>query len=706
MTKNPKRTSTGRVLSDDEIDQIADEVSRNDADIKELRTRKRGRPLAGIAPGEVVAVRMEPSLRASLARQAAHDASSVSEVVRSAVVDRLSTTEAREMWRLTSLATEAAEQERPVLPNRSRSHQISTESETEFKRLTELCGWQFHASPQQEYGVDGTVEIFDEAGFTTGLRFNVQLKSTDGSSWRVPNIKHSTFNYWAQLAEPVLLVRYNAASHETRCQWVGWRRGSFSPGSVSFMLTEGDRWDSEKTPKDIFRHVLAVRRLNQPLPFSIPLVVDLQTDGISRFELLACLSSASDQLGLRFDLSPSRGEALGVVSVHADRADIDTGFNPIGMGYEAIPSDGLAHWAAAVVLTVAAAFAENGRDEALLRVLEVDEYEDFVAVFAGHNLDLLAALLTRRCRADLAVRLSGGLRALGEDGAALDLLVEVLRSVEFVADEGAALDELEALTDSGEGDVSARASYELGERTYLGEPERAIGAFRRAVELLPAYGDIAQFHQRVGAACHFAARHEEALSAYECAQTLDFALIREFLIADCLFFAGRFRESRERFDEAVRLVGAGEDELAVSSDWILRRLILEDLPTDGRDFNAAAAVADSESGPVEWQQALDLDPLLARAAFNLALHNRNTAKPSFWLFLRAAVVYGDDAEAWLNALASCLNEEAVGFLPPIVESAVQHCGNRIAAEVRKRVEGEENADVLLRLIDLGLQTVS
>jgi predicted transcriptional regulator len=89
MTENPKRTSTGRVLSDDEIDRIADEVARNDADTDELLTRKRGRPLAGSAPGEVVAVRMEPKLREAVQAFANSRSQSVSAVVRDALTELL-----------------------------------------------------------------------------------------------------------------------------------------------------------------------------------------------------------------------------------------------------------------------------------------------------------------------------------------------------------------------------------------------------------------------------------------------------------------------------------------------------------------------------------------------------------------------------------------------------------------------------------------
>lgn len=690
-----RRTRTGRILSDGDIDRIADDVARADADPSEVRARKRGRPLAGSAPGEVVAVRMEPSLREALGQFAVGVRSSVSEVVRAAVAERVAPSSLSDLWR-PPFGTSDPAVEQPKLPQRSRSHQISTDSETEFRRLVEACGWQFHGAPPQEYGVDGVVEIFDEDGFTTGLRFNVQLKSTDTASWRV-RVSPKTFNYWAQLAEPVLLFLFQTQSGEARWQWAGWRSASVNAQSVAFGFEPHQRWDVKGTPDQIVRHVEAVRRLNQPLPSPIPVAFELHTSDITSLELTACIASAAERLGLRLDLRPRRGEGLCKLNIHKDRADVDTGFNPIGMGYESIPLDSLDHWATAVVLTIAGAFAENGRDEALLRVLEVDEYEDFVPRFAIHNLELLLAVVVRRSRPDLAVRISAELRGLQEDAAALDLLVEALRSVEGAAGNADAIAELRALSESSDPNVAGRASYEIGEQTFAAEPERAIEAFVRASEVLPGYAENAQFHQRLGAAHHFAARHEEAIECYRRAQRLDLDVVRDFLIADCLFFAGHFGEARRGFDDALKRAGKG---FALAADWILRRVVLEDLLIDGRDFDSAARFAETLGGPEGWRGALELDPLLADAAFNLAIHNRNNGEPSFGLFLRAAVVHGDDAEAWLNALATSVTEGAIGVLPPLVESAIQHCGHQIAHEVRALVADQRDADALMRLVDV------
>ena len=83
MTKY--KTKTGRVLTDAEIDAIADEVETTDYDIEVLKSRKRGRPAMGSGPAEVVPVRIDPELKAAVEARAEADDTTTSEVIREAI---------------------------------------------------------------------------------------------------------------------------------------------------------------------------------------------------------------------------------------------------------------------------------------------------------------------------------------------------------------------------------------------------------------------------------------------------------------------------------------------------------------------------------------------------------------------------------------------------------------------------------------------
>ena len=86
MTK-PKTytTATSRVLTDDDLDTIAEEVEHADYDVEELKARRRGRPLLGSAPAEVVPVRLDPELKSAVDARARAEHLTTSEIIRKAL---------------------------------------------------------------------------------------------------------------------------------------------------------------------------------------------------------------------------------------------------------------------------------------------------------------------------------------------------------------------------------------------------------------------------------------------------------------------------------------------------------------------------------------------------------------------------------------------------------------------------------------------
>lgn len=86
MTKSKTyTTATGRVLSDDDIDAIAEQVEHTDYDTEDLKTRRRGRPLLGSAPAEVVPVRLDPELKSAVEARAEVEHLTMSEIIREAL---------------------------------------------------------------------------------------------------------------------------------------------------------------------------------------------------------------------------------------------------------------------------------------------------------------------------------------------------------------------------------------------------------------------------------------------------------------------------------------------------------------------------------------------------------------------------------------------------------------------------------------------
>ena len=72
----PYRTRTGKVL--------ADEAERGH-DVEALKARRRGRPMLGTAPADVVPVRLDPELKQAVDARAEADHTPTSEVIREAL---------------------------------------------------------------------------------------------------------------------------------------------------------------------------------------------------------------------------------------------------------------------------------------------------------------------------------------------------------------------------------------------------------------------------------------------------------------------------------------------------------------------------------------------------------------------------------------------------------------------------------------------
>ncbi|MGH9271820.1 MAG: ribbon-helix-helix protein, CopG family [Ilumatobacteraceae bacterium] len=87
MTKRTYgHTTSGQPIDDDLVEQLADEAAAG-YDVGQIIARrgKRGRPRLGSAPSTVESVRLDPELKARLARRAEAEGVPVSEVIREAL---------------------------------------------------------------------------------------------------------------------------------------------------------------------------------------------------------------------------------------------------------------------------------------------------------------------------------------------------------------------------------------------------------------------------------------------------------------------------------------------------------------------------------------------------------------------------------------------------------------------------------------------
>jgi hypothetical protein len=78
------QTKTGKVLTEADIQAMADEAEQG-YDVEVLKARRRGRPMLGSAPSEVVPVRLDPALKRAVEARAVSDHTTTSEIIREAL---------------------------------------------------------------------------------------------------------------------------------------------------------------------------------------------------------------------------------------------------------------------------------------------------------------------------------------------------------------------------------------------------------------------------------------------------------------------------------------------------------------------------------------------------------------------------------------------------------------------------------------------
>ena len=106
------------------------------------------------------------------------------------------------------------------MPRRPRTHRIEDESRQHFRKLLPE-EWLFR-DETPDYGIDGEVEIFDNAGNSAGFRFYVQLKATDrldSSFTSQIRLRRETVDYYHSLSRPILLVSYHSSSRRLYWRW-------------------------------------------------------------------------------------------------------------------------------------------------------------------------------------------------------------------------------------------------------------------------------------------------------------------------------------------------------------------------------------------------------------------------------------------------------------------------------------------------------
>ncbi|ATC60106.1 DUF4365 domain-containing protein [Vibrio anguillarum] len=137
------------------------------------------------------------------------------------------------------------------LPKRTRAHILEELSVDKFKSL--LPHEWVYRIPTHDYGIDGEVEVFDNDGLSTGIKFLVQLKATDEkNSSKALKLRMSIekLNYFKQLDCPILVVRHLAHTDTIYSRWfhsLNLTTDTLAEKSFCMQFSSSDEWNEYST---------------------------------------------------------------------------------------------------------------------------------------------------------------------------------------------------------------------------------------------------------------------------------------------------------------------------------------------------------------------------------------------------------------------------------------------------------------------------
>lgn len=617
------------------------------------------------------------------------------------------------------------------MPKRTRAQRVEEESREAFKAALDERFLFRDDTP--DFGIDGSVEEFDDKDDATGLRYFVQLKATDGEDTdevlkRSIPIEHA--NLYSSLPLPILMVRYVAAKDELYVRWwhsplPGKRPPKANAASMTFHWAPEDRFgegDSERLAKEA-RSFLELRSASPPLPFFLKLEIEEPPFGLTGSEIeLAVKAEATrrpDVVELRKEKANGRLLVRGLYlavempGTIASSYDLNDDYDP-GSNGEQIAID--------LMMLVGAAFARWGQAELAARMTTTFFARSTLAEQPDAAMFLAGAMTTaRRISEALAVAEEIDVSGLsGERNTSMFFTFASRRhsaslSEAEVEDYRAAMRRrIERREAAGEEVEASREVLSLANhhRTQQ-DPGPSIELYERAAELDPEYRERAHFWHELAGVLFFTGRFEESAEAYGKAIDLGGGDLAPLLRADALMFAGHYVEAREAFKESLEDVESFES----GSEYYLKTCLLDFVidwrGVQGQERNPEAAIAlvgevVSDDGSIAGEEeiadkcwdALGVDPLNGLAWWNLAsaVEKLGEREQAGLMFLNTALCQPWDAEAWAFAFIHLWQEGRDELLPMIVVTGERVTDRRVLATINALVVEHMEPDARGELI--------
>lgn len=596
------------------------------------------------------------------------------------------------------------------MPMRPVSHQLEDASRRRFEEL--LPSPWVARNKSHDYGTDLEVEVFDEAGHTTGIVFLVQLKATDdlreADRLRL-DVDH--LNYFSSLELATLIVRYCRPDGSFRFRWHfnidrPLEGEAQLQKSITIRFGPDDQWTDTSAAQ--IEKTVSVLRLIRTFPPSQPVaLVALESTlpPFDRYQLDEAMHEASEIAPV---LAAPPGQ-VGQVSIqivaepHTLRVCIDC-VSQFSFVLETFDKD------AVVTAILYGSAALLGRHRLHQHAALVSQAILQLGRPCADKEIALAACraLTANPLASVGLAILNDLHRQDDVFGVLFLSDLRLNPLQAPERDQAMLVFLEAVradaVDANDPRGEAAAHYSLGNvHRAAGRHVQAVHHYNRARKIQGEYLKSPYFLLEVGS-CFFLTGHygsaaEWYLEAHAAGQP-----DMSFVLGDALLFAGRAADARPHFQAAVDGSGLSGDYEAAVKLMLCTRLIERYGPILPVARSAARQVVrEAEVGrqPRRWSDVVNIDALGDLANFNagVAAAGERRHADAWMHFLIAAFRLPNDVEAWGNAILCALNGMDSDCLTSTMSCAMRLGGRDTYGRFRHLLVGQGAAGSLIADLD-------
>lgn len=587
------------------------------------------------------------------------------------------------------------------MPKRPRAHRLEDISIRKFKGIVPET-WVVRER-SHDYGIDLEVEIFTDAGVSTGLIFYAQLRATDDlTKSKKARLDLDQVEYFHTIEIPTAIVRYCDADGSFHIKWHFEVPPPMS-GAASLTLNydDVDRWD-DQSPTRIIETLRAISRVKsyRPVGAVVLRLINQATDNSRR----GAFNEALDQLvDAGCGIAREKGQSDTIsLTITASNDEFFVAIDKLASVRFSSTSGDAAELFSQVSYSLLHLLYQVGLVGQAARLARLVLEEGTLGPTPGMSMRASVAIASDPASAvQLAVQ-NGLHLTQGEYFASL--VIALHRS----GTKRSRVAALKALYDAaiahhqGEpSDALAALQYSLGNLLRgAGNFSAAVHSYNKARRYRPAYAE-SEYYCRELAGCLFVVgRHAMAARIYSAAAVRWPSQMLNLLSGDALMMAGEFMRAADKFTAAA----SGDNREVQLEASVKAALCSQLIETYGPKVVRRVDALNREKSPLDddelsqwpWGRFLmEFDALDALSNFNLALDdlNANDKAPAFWRFLLVAFAQPRDSEAWFNALA-CAGSDPTLFAA-VLELSVRKCGREPYSRLRAQwVEGLVGADII------------